>query len=335
MSNHHLEEITSGGPGDFIELSIRWNDGRTIVTLSASPTGNATEDILITKYNAAVHAKDYEEEQVLTDQILDAIVDAGRSLFDQLAPPPTSSDSDMPSDLHSLLFPSEHAFAFRTIDDELVLLPMDRSSSSHGEEPEAQLHVIPDTKLPTFYTKDIQVLEKLLGDGYITRVLAGGREMCSKVIDDLRTEALQRELTCLLKIAASGHAGALRVPKLLGLVRNSDSGRIIGFLEDYIPFSDTEELSTLREIESVSSIAIARRKKWASQLQETVDLLHEIGVTWGHAKAANVLIHRDTDDVWVADFGAGWTKSWIDQDLNGTIDGDKMALKKILEFLEV
>jgi tRNA A-37 threonylcarbamoyl transferase component Bud32 len=44
-------------------------------------------------------------------------------------------------------------------------------------------------------------------------------------------------------------------------------------------------------------------EKWASQIQETVHLLHQIGVTWGDGKAANVLIHRNTDDAWIVDFG--------------------------------
>lgn len=62
-------------------------------------------------------------------------------------------------------------------------------------------------------------------------------------------------------------------------------------------------------------------------MQDTVRLLHQIGVIWGDGKASNVLIHRETDDAWVIDFGGGWTEGWV--------EGDRVAGKKIFEFLEV
>ncbi|KAH8159068.1 hypothetical protein CIB48_g9174 [Xylaria polymorpha] len=259
MSIHYIESVSSGC-GDRVTLSIRWNKARIEVDLDPSPTGNTIQDSFIEKYNAATEDGDDEEEEMISDQILDAIVQAGG---------------------------------------------------------------------------DIHVLQKLLGDGYIAQVSAGGREMCCKVGDELRADALQRELSCLLTISTCQHAAALRVPKLLGLVEAADDGRTIGLLQEYVPCSDTWELSTLQNIESVSSIAKARREKWASQIQETVHLLHQIGVTWGDGKAANVLIHRDTDDVWIIDFGGGWSDGWVGQELSGTVEGDFVAVKKILEFLEV
>ncbi|KAI1779111.1 hypothetical protein F4818DRAFT_455289 [Hypoxylon cercidicola] len=329
VSTHYIESISSGC-GDRITLSIRWNNARLVVDLDPSPEGNSAEDSLIEKYNAAIDTGDPEEEDAMTDQILDAIVEVGRPLFDRLAPRPVPG-IPVPSDLHSLLFPAEHAFFFRTVDNKMKLIPNDELQDTaphaaiYGESPELQLQVHQDINLPRFSTKDIHVLRKLLGDGYITQVLAGGQEMCSK-----------RELSCLWKITASQHADVLRVPKLLGLVHAPDSERIIGFLQTYIPCADEWELSTLRDIETVSSIAKTRREKWASQVQETVHLLHQIGVTRGDAKASNVLIDCNTDDAWVVDFGGGWTEGcWVDQESSGTIEGDEIALRKIFEFLEI
>lgn len=159
--------------------------------------------------------------------------------------------------------------------------------------------------------------------------------MCSKAGDSKGPDATQRELDCLWKITTTQHATTLRVPKLLGLIETPDDKRIVGFLEEYIPVSHRWELSTLGSIGTVSAIAENRRKKWASQVQETVHLLHQNGVTWGDGKASNVLIHRDTDDAWVIDFGGGWTDGWVDQELSGTVEGDELAVKKIFEFLEV
>ncbi|KAK3936889.1 hypothetical protein QBC46DRAFT_393995 [Diplogelasinospora grovesii] len=346
MSIHHLEEISSGC-GNRVSLSIRWNSARLVVHLDPSPVGNMMEDSLTEQYNAACIAEDYDEEEAMSHQILDAIVEAGRPTFDQLASPPALGSSTS-SDLHSLLFPEEYSFRFRTLNNrtELTL----RDGQSHGtasdiapqngwalepSEHPFHLRIGDDTNLPKFSTKDICVLQKLLGDGYIARVLVGGQEMCSKVGDDLRADSAQRELSTLLKISTSQYAGILRVPKLLGLVQTPDDGRVIGFLEEYIPSSDAPGLSSLGDIETALSIAEVRRKKWASQVQETVHLLHQIGVTWGDGKASNVLINCDTDDAWIVDFGGGWTDGWVEPELSGTVEGDELAVKKILEFLEV
>ncbi|KAI0856027.1 hypothetical protein F4860DRAFT_427604 [Xylaria cubensis] len=337
MSIHYIESVSSGC-GDRVTLSIRWNKARIKVDLDPSPTGDTIQDSLIEKYNAAAEDRDDEEEEMISDQILDAIVQAGRLLFDRLAPPP-APDASSPEDLHSLIFPKEYSFYFRTNveTNAAELIPKGNDDTKTDEEFDLkyQLSANQDLVLPKFSTRDIHVLEKLLGDGYIARVSAGGREMCCKVGDELRADASQRELSCLLTISTCQHAAALRVPKLLGLVEAADDGRTIGLLQEYVPCSDTWELSTLRNIESVSSIAKARREKWASQIQETVHLLHQIGVTWGDGKADNVLIHRDTDDVWIIDFGGGWTDGWVGQELSGTVEGDFVAVKKILEFLEV
>ncbi|KAI0198055.1 hypothetical protein F4808DRAFT_436960 [Astrocystis sublimbata] len=350
MSGHHLESISSGC-GDRVALAIRWNDARMVVDLDPSPTGDTIQDALIEKYNAAVDNEEYEEEEILSDQILDAIVLAGRSLFDRLAPPPAPDASSTPADLHSLISPKEYTFYFRTdVDTNTAVLisKCDEDPATHEDtmaygdfDLKCELPANNDLVLPKFSAKDIHVLEKLLGDGYIARVSAGGREMCCKVGDELRADALQRELSCLLTISTSNSTStstsqpaALRVPKLLGLIEAANDGRIIGLLTEYVPCA-RRELSTLRNIESVSSIAKARREKWAAQIQETVYSLHQIGVTWGDGKADNVLIHRDTDDVVIVDFGGGWTNGWVSRELSGTVEGDLGAVRKIREFLEV
>ncbi|KAK3179305.1 hypothetical protein K4F52_009208 [Lecanicillium sp. MT-2017a] len=182
---------------------------------------------------------------------------------------------------------------------------------------------------------DIRVLEDLSYNGYIAHVEINGQEMCSKAGDAKGEKAAQRELDCLWKITTSDNAPAIRVPKLLGLVQFPEDKRIVGYLEDYVPVSDSWEMSTLGSIETPADIDETRRKKWALQVEETVHMLHEIGVIWGDGKASNVLIHRDTDDAWVLDFGGGWTEGWLDHELAGTIEGDELAVKKIFAFLGV
>jgi serine/threonine protein kinase len=84
---------------------------------------------------------------------------------------------------------------------------------------------------------------------------------------------------------------------------------------------------------SVAAVPNEQRKKWAEQIRQTVEQLHEFGVVWGDGKPNNVLIHTETNDCWLVDFGSSWTDGWVDAELNETNAGDKQAVVKIIEFL--
>ncbi|KAJ3490179.1 hypothetical protein NLG97_g5844 [Lecanicillium saksenae] len=316
MSIHHLEEIWSV-TRDSLGLHIRWNDARLIIQLNrASDTSShPLENSFIERYNAASYDEDYEAAEALFDEILDAIVKAGRQRFDELAPPP----------------PPPTGGTGRLV--------CENTPTTEGSFPDPfgpfQLLLSENCGLPRYSTKDIRVLENLANNGYIARVEVDGQVMCWKTGDIKGLDAAQGELDGLGKISASGCASTLRVPKLLGLVQNGNTERVAGILLEYIPAADSWELSTLGRIDSPSSIAEIRRKKWVSQVQETVHQLHEMGVIWGDGKASNVLIHRDSDDAWIIDFGGGWTDGWLDRELSGTIEGDATVVRKIFELLDV
>lgn len=244
-------------------------------------------------------------------------------------------------DLDTLLFPVEYTFCFQTVSGKKEVVFIDSPTSGNNNSlvglTGQPCHLKSDKafNLPIFSTKDIRVVNSLLNQGYIAHVIAGGKEMCSKAGDTKGEDAAQRELDCLWKITTSSYSSDLRVPKLLGLIKTPNNNNIVGFLEEYIPVSEDWELSTLGNIDNISMIHETRRRRWVMQIQETVQLLHQIGIVWGDGKASNVLIHRETDDAWIIDFGGGWTEGWVDEDLSGTIQGGEVAVKKIMEYLQV
>ncbi|KAF5966169.1 kinase domain-containing protein [Fusarium bulbicola] len=340
MSHHYLEELWSG-LGDEISLYIRWNDARLTVYLSRSQTSTdvpSIDNTVLDRYNETCDNDDIDEAEALSDEILDAVVEAGRDTFDRLTPPP--APGHMPGDLHTLLFPKDYSFSFQALNGKAEVVPKDsgarQDSIPLGRSGQPfHLNVNKHCNLPAYSTKEIHVVESLILADYIARVQVEGKEMCSKAGDSKGEDAAQRELDCLWKITKSPQAAAIQVPKLLGLITTPDNGKTIGFLEEYIPVAETWELSTLGRIDDVSAIDESRRKKWLSQIQDTVDLLHNIGITWGDGKTSNVLIHCETDDAWVIDFGGGWTEGWVDEELSGTVEGDEMAVRKIMEYLQV
>lgn len=108
-----------------MSLSVRWNDVPFVVHLDPSTTGHTTKDTLIKPYNAVCVAKDHGEEEVASEIILDAIVEAGRPTSHQLAPCPvtTTTRTSATSDLHTLLLPGTYTFWFRTLDGMARLVP--------------------------------------------------------------------------------------------------------------------------------------------------------------------------------------------------------------------
>jgi len=193
--------------------------------------------------------------------------------------------------------------------------------------------IINNMGLPQYSSKDICVLESLVGQGYITRVLVEGREMCCKAGVEAFSHGIEREFHCLSKVAISEIVDSIRVPRLLGLVTSAETGMVIGILEEYIPTGELYSLRLLKDEHEDIEASPERRQKWAAQIRETVDLLHKIGVIWGDGKPDNVLIHEVTDDAWVIDFGGSYTNGWVDQELMETQKGDEKAVGKIVEFL--
>ncbi|KAL8408912.1 hypothetical protein RB594_007373, partial [Gaeumannomyces avenae] len=134
-------------------------------------------------------------------------------------------------------------------------------------------------------------------------------------LSDLR---LPRELETLGKIDAAriNSASEIRIPRLRGYVKHAELGCVIGLLREWIP-SGLELSPDDPDSADISAIPSERRQKWLSQIRRTVDWLHEIGLVWGDGKIRNVVVDKD-DNAWLIDFGGGWTKGWVDEDLAGT-----------------
>ncbi|KAG9237548.1 hypothetical protein BJ875DRAFT_481186 [Amylocarpus encephaloides] len=95
----------------------------------------------------------------------------------------------------------------------------------------------------------------------------------------------------------------LRVPNIVGLWSRRERGsKRVGILEDY---SYNRGLIALRDVDGdeLLKASTAMKEKWAKQISETVEKLHEMGVVWGDGKADDVLVKGVTDDAWLIDFG--------------------------------
>jgi hypothetical protein len=316
------------GCGEGLFLSVMYHGKRFHVSLLPPSSPDTIEGPLISKFDS-MDDEDEDETLAIQEEIETIVYEAGRSIWTQLAPP--LPDGPELSDLHSLLYPETFSFRFITNNGKAELVPQEIEEAHYHDR--FGMKIVNDMGIPQYSSKDVRVLETLVGQGYIAQVLVEGKEMCCKSGDDAFWQGIEREFDCLCKVARSQLANSIRVPRLLGLVTSAETGMIIGILEEYIP---TGVLSDLRELEDEDMEASTeRRKKWGAQVRETVDLLHKIGVIWGDGKPHNVLIHKETDDAWVIDFGGSYTEGWVDEELMETLEGDEQAVGRILKFLDI
>ncbi|KAI0403718.1 hypothetical protein F4802DRAFT_616362 [Xylaria palmicola] len=283
-------------------------------------------------------SEDIDACEMILDEVLDPILETGRAIFREAASRNISTCEPNKQDLHSLLHPLTVTFGLKTISGKISIAPV------HGRETYTDLEPTPnrvieqdletDGSLPQYLSKNVFVLETFEhGVGSIIgRVLVEGKEMiCRAQKDGLLDSALANELMALHKIRDACQSGRCRAPmhvtELMGHVRHDGTGHITGLLREWVLGHSLSEID-------IATTPAGRRQKWASQIGQTVEQLHEIDVVWGNAKASNVIVD-DEDETWLIDFGGGWTEGWVDEKLAGTVDGDEQAVQNILNFPDV
>jgi hypothetical protein len=134
------------------------------------------------------------------------------------------------------------------------------------------------------------------------------------------------ELSTYTKINAAEFGTDVRVSRLLGIVEDEHTSRIVGLLLSYIECENTTLSCAARAVDSVL------HEKWLKQITHSVKELHAHGIVWGDAKPDNVLIDV-CDDAYLVDFGGGYTRGWVDRELMNTKEGDLQGLGRISAYL--
>ncbi|KAI0378202.1 hypothetical protein F5Y04DRAFT_262678 [Hypomontagnella monticulosa] len=338
----------NAGDGDGADILFDFNGQRIYLSILPSSSSKLDpqnhykngflEDRLIHLLSRVAHTEDIDESETIIDEALELILEAGRATFREVAPRNISKCEPDTQDLHSLLYPPTHIFGLKTISGKVSVVRIDASETytilgptpDHGIEQDFDI----DDSVPQYSSKNITVLETFLhGAGStVSRVLVEGREMiCRAQKNGLLDPTLESELMALHKIRDACQSGRCRAPmhasQLLGYVRHDETGNLIGLLREWVPGRSLSKID-------VATTPAEKKRKWALQIRQTVKQLHEIDVVWGDGKTSNVIVD-DEDEIWLIDFGGGWTDGWVDEELEGTVDGDEQAVQKILNFLDV
>jgi tRNA A-37 threonylcarbamoyl transferase component Bud32 len=260
--------------------------------------------------------------------IVEEIEDLVRSLCQPLFKELAAEEQCRTTDLHTYMNPD--IFQFR-----LVALNGDRTLISYPDAAPLRFHpAVPDstpinTSLPRFSSSSIEVLDKL-GRDWVLKVSTHGQVMCCKITSEAIHQSMCQELKALQQVFEARLNPPPRVSCLKGIVEAED-GDIVGILTDYV---EAAFPSLADALSGPVIIEPSRKVKWITQIEDTLKQLHSLGVIWGDAKTANILIDMN-DDVWIIDFGGGQTMGWVDHELVGTVEGDMQALTKIKDALQV
>lgn len=136
------------------------------------------------------------------------------------------------------------------------------------------------------------------------------------------------------KIKKLGNRNQLQMVKLYGVVNGGydSKGEYLekGLVYHWITLKDGWK--GIGDMLVHDNPSVEHRNMWMIQLQRTVAELHRIGVIWGDARADCVMIDRYNNAI-ILDLEGGFTPSWIDQDLEGTMQGDMLALARLMDFI--
>ncbi|KAJ4230720.1 hypothetical protein NW757_013985 [Fusarium falciforme] len=305
------------------ELMVMCNGKRFVIRLFADNFSESPKLRELYLFFLQV-AEEFELDGFTVEDFWDWAVEPLLPLFRKLPTP----DKTWQSTLHDFFNPETFVYTLRAVSDELVPEQYGNSLT----ESRFGVFLADEFCAPwaSFSPSEVRVCEeKVVGPPSQTPrkvLLNDGTIAFFKLMHRGDKPFLKNELDTYKKIDKARLDSAIRVPRLHGLVRD-DSGVIFGLLLTYI---DCKHVTLSCAVEPGMSITL--RKKWLAQLREIISQLHNAGIVWGDAKPDNVLIDRN-QDAWVVDFGGGYTEGWVPKMLAGTVEGDRLALEKIVEFV--
>ncbi|KAI1839735.1 hypothetical protein JX266_014055 [Neoarthrinium moseri] len=311
-----------------------------IFYLRWSPNTLASAPKLLEAYLAHLHELRDEDDD--SEGLLTELVRPLNDLMSQLAPP----SKHAPFSLHDYLYPPWFQLEATAADNGRTIQPVDmnKADSPFGLPGEV-LHSkrILNLELNSWVTRWFPSHEiELSADGERHPLLYSPFKVVTK---QSRTECFFKdfgagcqgtihELVAFRAIDDAFKRGALppdtRVCRLYGLVVDtvglpSSSLRLVGMLLSYIKPKRRDRLGTLQCV-AYEDGSRKHLRRWANDLDDIVSAIHRAGCIWGDAKPENVLIDND-DNVWLIDFGGGYTAGWVDKEQQCTEKGDMEAVK--------
>ena len=143
-----------------------------------------------------------------------------------------------------------------------------------------------------------------------------------------------REIDILFKLSRENLSQTLRFPQLEAIVlddKNGDMGFINGLILSAI-YPNRGTIADRVNGPEGQSLSITLCERWYHDVKNIIHILHNKGFIWGDVSPNNMITDED-ENVWIIDFGGGYTEGWVKQEDMETKKGDLEGLKRIREYL--
>ncbi|KAL2263975.1 hypothetical protein VTK26DRAFT_3969 [Humicola hyalothermophila] len=276
---------------------------------------------------------DNEDQELVEDEFYDWLIGIFEPVFLDVAPDvPPSFDPDKIRRgeakplLSEYLFPETHRCRLEAVNERAIPIHIPNEESHFGDPlEEIDPSLVDELKRYVKFFDPVAIdvsftrPEQALYDDTPSRVLvdltgSGQKTTCFfQACDGFSDTPPSEELEGHLRLLKAGNlAPKARVQRLLGIY----GAVMLGYGLKYAP--------------------IPLRQRWAAQVRETLQQLHEAGVLWGEVKPGHVLINKN-DDAWLIGFGGNKLKGWgwatVDREEVGTEKRGLEGAERIVEFL--
>ncbi|OAR02395.1 hypothetical protein LLEC1_02527 [Akanthomyces lecanii] len=304
------------------ELVVMCNHVRFVI--HATETAFASSPQLREKYLFFLHvAENYEVDGYTVDDFYDWALEPLLPVLCEQTPELKVGAVT----LHDFLYAPILEYSLEAESDELVLRPREEQAETRFMFGVS----LPDSSCqlwPAYLPSEIQLDEEAAYDSTPRRViLPDSTAAFFKLMGRGEKRTLEKELLSYERIRTSPLPTSVRISRLLGLVRD-ESSTVFGLLLTHI---DCENQTLTCAIESGAPESL--RRQWVAEMKQIVHCLHRDGLVWGDAKPDNVLIDGN-QNAWIVDFGGGYSEGWVPKDLAGTVNGDLVALAKMVDYVE-
>jgi hypothetical protein len=333
---YELESYVISTRDDDAKFAVRRNG--KVFHIRVSPSQFVNSPATTEKYASYLEVLRSGEEVIGDIFDTDVFEWATRSfepLFAELAPSPAlpSHHADIKVTLREHLFPESFIFALEIVEEKLQPRRIEVKRSPY---------VPSSVRLDDELLDDLEKWTTLYDPARIVLSFENPEDALFKpsqkvLIDDgqracffkpcYSTVQTTNELQAYKKIVAATIDPQLCICRLYGVVMD-DNGFIMGLLLTYIDHGGR----TLSTNVGPDHPPASTRKRWISQLGAALAELHKAGIVWGDVKAQNVLVDQE-DNVWITDFGGGYTQGWVEREVAGTVEGDLAGMAKLREFV--
>lgn len=141
-----------------------------------------------------------------------------------------------------------------------------------------------------------------------------------------------REIDILFKLSQENLSPTLRFPQLEAIVLDDRNGDCINGLILSAIYPNHGTIADHINGAEGRSLSVTSCERWCHDVENMIHVLHNRDFIWGDVSPNNMIIDED-ENVWIIDFGGGYTEGWVEPEDRETKKGDLQGLKRLREYL--